>query len=527
MLSPVSPPTRRNRTGRRAWTLERLEERAVPATITVTSLADDGPGTLRAAITQANADTAADTILFAQDVRGTITLETALPDLSTTINIQGPGAKDLTVARNVWTSTPFSTFEVVQGADVILSGLTITGGTSLTAGGGINNSGELVVSNCTVSGNRGEYGGISNVDSGYLTIVDSTISGNRGPSFFGGGIYNSQSSTLAIHRSTISGNDSGTMGTSSGGGINNRGLMGITNSTISGNKTMGSGGGIYNGGTLTIISSTISGNATTDYRGSGEGGGIFNSGSMNILSSIVSGNKSSIGPMDISGAGNSLGYNIFFDVPDISLNPTDQTRTDAMLAPLADNGGPTFTQALLPGSPAIDSSVTINGVNTDQRNVPRPQGNAPDIGAFEAVGVVGARPTVVSLVRSSLRNQPTKLVLTFSAAMSSANAQDVSNYTLVPSGPAGRTRLHTRPIPITSAVYDPAAKTVTLTSRRLDARAYFRLTASGTPPAGLKSPNGVFLDGSGRGLPGSNYVAVIHGARALAPRENLAIKTGP
>jgi hypothetical protein len=78
-----------------------------------------------------------------------------------------------------------------------------------------------------------------------------------------------------------------------------------------------------------------------------------------------------------------LGHNLFSDAPSFALDPTDLINTDPLLAPLADNGGPTPTMALLPGSPAIDAGVSVSGVTTDQRGVPRPQGSAPDIGAFE------------------------------------------------------------------------------------------------------------------------------------------------
>ena len=88
----------------------------------------------------------------------------------------------------------------------------------------------------------------------------------------------------------------------------------------------------------------------------------------------------------IGGIFNSGGHNLFTDEPTVALDPTDLTNTDPLLGPLADNGGPTFTQALLPGSPAIDAGAPVAGVTTDQRGVPRPQGTAPDIGAFESRG---------------------------------------------------------------------------------------------------------------------------------------------
>ena len=49
-------------------------------------------------------------------------------------------------------------------------------------------------------------------------------------------------------------------------------------------------------------------------------------------------------------------------------------------------GGPTDSIALFPGSPAIDAGAPVPGVTADQRGVRRPQGNAPDIGAFESRG---------------------------------------------------------------------------------------------------------------------------------------------
>ncbi|MCS7222228.1 MAG: choice-of-anchor Q domain-containing protein [Anaerolineae bacterium] len=61
----------------------------------------------------------------------------------------------------------------------------------------------------------------------------------------------------------------------------------------------------------------------------------------------------------------------------------DLNHTDPRLGPLQDNGGPTPTHALLPGSPAINAGTNVGCPPTDQRGVPRPQGPRCDIGAFE------------------------------------------------------------------------------------------------------------------------------------------------
>src|SRR4051812_43039631 len=86
---------------------ERLEGRVVPAVIAVTGTGDSGPGTLRAAITQADLDTAPDTISFAPAVTGSITLLSALPDLTGHLTLDGPGRSALTVARSAAPGVPF------------------------------------------------------------------------------------------------------------------------------------------------------------------------------------------------------------------------------------------------------------------------------------------------------------------------------------------------------------------------------------------------------------------------------------
>ena len=492
-MSTASPipcvSSRRARKGRRrqsGWPryLERLEGRVVPATIAVTSLGDAGAGSLRAAIEQANLDPAMDTITFDATVRGTITLTTALPDLSTATEIEGPGPAALRVARSgIAGTSDFSIFKVRSGAEVTISGLSIMDGRGIIGGGGIDNSGTLRVTDSTISGNgAGAGGGGIYNDAGTLTISNSTISDN---SAFGGGHIPGQ-----------------------GGGIANfSGALTISNSTISGNSTGGDGGGIMNlWGTLMISDSTISGNGAGDL-----GGGI--SGAVTLTGSILDNQGGNVfGPLT------SLGHNLFSDKPDSGLDPTDLIDTDPLLGPLADNGGPTFTRALLPGSPAIDGGVAVAGVTNDQRGVPRPQGSAPDIGAFEAVGISGTRPpTVTGLMRSGSRRLPTGLVLSFSTFLDPAGARLVRNYLLVRTRPTGQ--IDSRPIPIASAVYDSTSRTVTLTPRRrLSLHLYYRLTVNGAPPNGLKSVSGVPLDGSGQGQQGTSYVALVHGFDTTKPK---------
>ena len=131
---PQFAPARRPH-ARRRLRLERLEDRALLSTFTVNSLGDTGTGSglsgdLRYVITQVDQTPGDNTINFA--VTGTITLNSALPDLSNTTgltDIEGPGAASLTVARSSASGTPdFRIFTVDAGVTVRLSGMTIAGG---------------------------------------------------------------------------------------------------------------------------------------------------------------------------------------------------------------------------------------------------------------------------------------------------------------------------------------------------------------------------------------------------------------
>src|SRR5438552_1049741 len=93
-------PTRAHRPRRSfAPQLTALEDRTVPSTFTVTTLADSGPGSLRAAVTAANAAPGADTVRFAPGLHGTIALASEIP-ITDALTIDGPGANQITVSGN-------------------------------------------------------------------------------------------------------------------------------------------------------------------------------------------------------------------------------------------------------------------------------------------------------------------------------------------------------------------------------------------------------------------------------------------
>jgi predicted outer membrane repeat protein len=160
----------------------------------------------------------------------------------------------------------------------------------------------------------------------------------------------------------------------------------VINSTISGNVSDGLGGGIaasnmVGPATVTVNSSTITNNSAD------QGGGIGNSGSMvRMRNTIVAGNSADTAGPDILGVVNSQGHNLIQSMAGAGITGViagNILEQDPQLGPLAGNGGPTLTHALLPGSPAVDVGDAAQFRPIDQRGVERPQGAAPDIGAFE------------------------------------------------------------------------------------------------------------------------------------------------
>jgi len=384
---------------------------ATSPTWTVTTLTDDvnDSGSLRYAITNA---VAGDTIYFADGLTGTITTENEL-NINKYITIRGPGADKLLISRGT-TTVDFSVFNIVEGVNASLMGLSITNGTGTIstygalAGGGIINHGNLALTGCSIHDNSAIDGaGISNVsDTGLrpiLVIADSVI-------------YNNTSASVPLWWSWC------------GGGLHNEnGDVDLTNSTISGNATIRinndlnylHGGGIVNrsAGTMTIQFSTIANNSesggwleTT--------GGLASEGRAEIKHSIISGNAGGDCYIGSGSITNSL-------VKDGSCG---LAPVDPMLGDLTNNGGPTLTHGLLPGSPAIDTADVCT-VAADQRGVARPQGSACDLGAFEVI-----KPTITtSSLPSGIKGQA------YSATLTATGGNPSYTWTIIGSLPPGLT----------------------------------------------------------------------------------------
>jgi hypothetical protein len=282
-------------------------------------------------------------------------------------------------------------------------------------GGGIYSQsapGTLTVTNSVISGNwvvGGDGGGIA-ADSTTVTVSNSTIDGNMGQN--GGGIW-AYISQLTVMNSTISGNSSVGGNAAWGGGIYierySGTLITVTNSTISGNNATTGGGGIWNGNQngLTVKDSTLSGNSAS------VGGSLWNEngGAVQIANTILTAGASGETIMN-GGTFTSLGYNLASDGGGgVLTGPGDQTNINPRLGPLQDNGGPTFTHALLYASPAINAgnpSFTPPPFY-DQRGpgFDRVRNGRIDIGSFE---VQEPAPTPTPTPTSTPRVTPTPRV---------------------------------------------------------------------------------------------------------------------
>jgi predicted outer membrane repeat protein len=383
------------------------------ATFTVINLNDSGAGSLRAAIGSANGAGGADTVNFQAGLTGTITLTTGEIAITDDLTLTGPGASVITITKS---GAAGRLLDINVGTPTVtISGLTFTGGDPAGPGGAIaqrngaltiqssvftNNQttgtfagggalytyhGSLTVQNSTFSGNTGAGGGAlyANYGGGAVTVQNSTFSGNTARRA-GGAMY-ATAPNVTIQGSTFSGNTAGR----AGGALYVRDNLVVQNSTFSGNTAATDGGAIrlYENNTATISNSTITGNSAT-----GEGGGIFMlyNDVLNLASTIVANNTDGAGANDIFDIGSSVvnATNSLIQVTSgftFGTNTANITGQNPLLGPLANNGGPTQTHALLAGSPAIDTGSNPLALSFDQRGAgfARTVGAQTDIGAFE------------------------------------------------------------------------------------------------------------------------------------------------
>jgi hypothetical protein len=331
--------------------LEPLEDRTLLSVFTVLNNSDSGSGSLRAAIAGASSG---DTIQFDSSLAGQIVgLSSGELLLDKSLSIIGLGANQLAVSANNLSRV----FEVSAGMSVSIAGLTIEDGLAADGSGG----------------------GVDNGNGGSLTLTSCALSDNSGSAVFNSG------GSLTVLACTFANNFGG-----QGGAIYNGGSASVSNSTLADNSAT-VGGGLYAraGSVISIENSTIAENAAA------VGGGLYvdPAAYVALTSTIVANNSSYTGTPDVAGLVHSGGFNLISDTTGSSgWIGSDLQDDDPLLGPLQDNGGPTQTMALFPGSAlsGLPASPALNAgalgalsPSTDQRGSARNVDGAPDIGAWE------------------------------------------------------------------------------------------------------------------------------------------------
>jgi len=322
------------------------------------------------------------------------------------------------------------------------SAATLTiGNSTLSDNSSIDNAGgTATVIYCTLSGDTASaiYNANSSSSTGSMTINNSSIAHNSdigrkptvnvgtgsGPTTvvpagnsMGGGIYMS-GGTLSINSSTIADNEA--IGGSSGG----------FGDGYAGN---GYGGGLYiAGGAVSINNSTLADNQALG--GAGNGGGIYNAAgpaALQMYDTVLADNSATTAGADLDGRVTSLGHNLIGNWDGGSgFAASDLVNVNLQLSPLQNNGGPTETMALLPGSPAINAGDNTNAPPYDQRGpgFPRIVGGTIDIGAFEVQAA-----TTNQLSSFSISGFPASITAgsagTFTVAALNADGSTDSSYT--------------------------------------------------------------------------------------------------
>ena len=328
----------------------------------VLNTASSGAGSLAAALAAASADSdSADTITFDPTVTGTIPTGGAELAIGKSVTIAGPGADVLAIDAG----GSGRVFDITSAsATVAISGLTLANGNVSGVGsgygGGIYSQGALTVTACAFTGDGADFGGGLYNDGGTVSVAGCTFSGDTAGSY-GGGLFNG-GGTAVVTDSTFSGDAAGV----SGGALGNLDTVAVAGVTFSGDAAGTAGGAVANYGTLTVTASLFAGSAGGDSDPSG--------------TPAASGGSNLLGDADGNGFVGGTNY--------------DQTGVaNALLGPLAANGGPTQTCAVFAGSPAIGGDHS-GATAADQRGTARA---SRTIGSFEYVApapVVPPAPAV-------------------------------------------------------------------------------------------------------------------------------------
>ena len=436
-----------------------------------------------------------------------------------------------TISSNSTLAGPGGGIFLYNHAQLTLNQSTVSNNTSYGGGGGIysDKNGTMTLTGATLSGNSTTDGGgaIGLGNSSVATIDTSTLSGDSASAGNGGGIEIGNNSRLTLKNSAISGEGAQV----SGGAINFAGptaSLSILNSSLSANKAVTGNGGGINVATINnrpyIQNSTLYGNSSAGYGGginlgaqtyariqnstiskntaAKGGGGVYSSATYNpasspkIQSTIISGNKTTGGSgPDLSGAFLADHSLLYHPTGATLVGPFNITGVNPNLGTLQNNNskGPTLTQALPSGSPAIDAGTNAANVGTDQRGpgFPRFEGAAVDIGAFELQ--VAPKTFIVTNLNDSGPNS-------LRAAITQSNAYGGPNTIQFQAGLSGTILLTSGSIPVTNSVTIPGPGPATLAVDGNNASQIFAIsgpTATDVTVSGLTLTHGNTIKSGG------------------------------
>lgn len=337
-----------------------------------------GQVTLRSAIEHFNSIGGTNAITFNLPNPSTITLGSVLAITNGTLTVSGPGARQLFIDGN----NSVQVITTGSGTTTTISGMTIQHGNTGSPGAVRNAGGTLTIDAAHLTNNTGTgYGSAVANTLGNITVTNTTIDNNVanvGPAFsIENGTANLTNVTISTNHNT-SGNEATGLESTNG-----QAVLNLTNVTVADNSTTGTpsainppaGVGIYDNATASFKNTIIANNAPQNcYLGGSSRGSSSTDNGYNLETA------------------NACGF-----TP--GTPKFDQVTTNPNLGPLANNGGPTDTRALLTGSPAIDAvKAGCPPPATDQRGFARASvaagsGAFCDIGAFEVLAAVTASPS--------------------------------------------------------------------------------------------------------------------------------------
>ncbi len=321
-----------------------------------------------------------------------------------------------------------------QGASVTLDGVAFdSNGGDTPVGGAISNAGTLDMTNVSFTNDNGAYGGALSSRGGTVKADGVTFDSDGPGAFEGGAVFAYEGGTATFVNTTVV--NSG-WASSRGGGIANDGAtLTLTNDTLSGNVR----GSLETDAGSTSVENTILGSGFSDSVD---------------FDCVTAGRPAGDGATTAKAITDDLGHNVDQDGA-CDLNAAgDQSMVDPQLASLADNGGPTLTEALLPGSPAIDGADDPACPAADQRGVARPQGEC-DIGAFQVGALQTTSTTTATSATSSTATTTTtttQVAPAVTSPVSTAAPTSVTSATSAPSTTATTSSTASRSSSATSSL---------------------------------------------------------------------------